>query len=129
MPYFHKNGCNSETTEVIYMAVELDQDSIATNMCVKFGENWTNSFQELDHTNFSGKKIPYLHNNGRNSKMTEVIYMAVKLDQDIMTTNMCVKLGENSTNTLQELDYTNFSGCTYVQTYVRTRATLYASTL
>ena len=54
MPYFHKNGCNSETTEVIYMAVELDQDSIATNMYVKLGENLTNTLQEFDYTKFSG---------------------------------------------------------------------------
>ena len=30
------------------MAIELDQDIMVTNMCVKFGEDWTNSFQELD---------------------------------------------------------------------------------
>ena len=30
------------------MAIELDQDIMVTNMCVKFGEEWTNSFQELD---------------------------------------------------------------------------------
>ena len=41
-------------TEVIYMAVELDQDIMVLNMYVKFGENWTNTFQELDHTIFSG---------------------------------------------------------------------------
>ena len=30
------------------MATELDQDIMVTNMCVKFNEDWTNSFQELD---------------------------------------------------------------------------------
>ena len=30
------------------MAIELDQDIMVTNMCVKFGEDRTNSFQELD---------------------------------------------------------------------------------
>ena len=35
-------------TKAIYMAIELDQDIIVTNMCLKFGEDWTNSFQELD---------------------------------------------------------------------------------
>jgi len=36
--------------------------------------------------------------------MTKAIYMAIKLDQDIMVTNMCVKLGEDWTHTFQELD-------------------------
>mgnify|MGYP000524844778 CR=1 FL=1 len=35
-------------TKVIYMAIELDQDIMVTNMCLTFGEDWTNSFQELD---------------------------------------------------------------------------------
>ena len=35
-------------TMKISMAIELDQDIMVTNMCVKFGEDWTNSFQELD---------------------------------------------------------------------------------
>ena len=35
-------------TKAISMAIELDQDIMVTNMCVKFGEDWTNSFQELD---------------------------------------------------------------------------------
>jgi len=26
------------------MAIKLDQDIMVTNMCVKFGEDWTNSF-------------------------------------------------------------------------------------
>ena len=30
------------------MAIELDQDIMVTNMCLTFGEDWTNSFQELD---------------------------------------------------------------------------------
>jgi len=35
-------------TKAISMAIELDQDIMVTNMCVKSGEDWTNSFQELD---------------------------------------------------------------------------------
>ena len=35
-------------TIAISMAIELDKDIMVTNMCVKFGEDWTNSFQELD---------------------------------------------------------------------------------
>jgi len=35
-------------TKAISMAIEPDQDSMVTNTCVKFGEDWTNSFQELD---------------------------------------------------------------------------------
>jgi len=30
------------------MAIELDQDIMVTNMCLKFAEDWANSFQELD---------------------------------------------------------------------------------
>ena len=52
--------------------------------------------------------------------MTKAIYMAIKLDQDIMVTNMCVKFGEDWTNTFQELDRTKSSRRTYVQTYGRT---------
>ena len=37
------------------MAIELDQDIMVTNMCVKFGEDWTNSFQELDRKQSSGR--------------------------------------------------------------------------
>ena len=37
------------------MTIELDQDIMVTNMCVKFGENWTNSFQELDRKQSSGR--------------------------------------------------------------------------
>ena len=37
------------------MAIELDQDIIVTNMCLKFGEDWTNSFQELDRKQSSGR--------------------------------------------------------------------------
>ena len=33
-------------TKAIYMAIELDQDIMVTNMCLKFGEDWTHSFQE-----------------------------------------------------------------------------------
>ena len=38
-------------TKAIYMAIELDQDIMVTNMCVKVREDWTNSFQELDGNN------------------------------------------------------------------------------
>ena len=31
------------------MAIELDQDIMVTNVCVKFDEDWTHTFQELDH--------------------------------------------------------------------------------
>jgi len=50
--------------------------------------------------------------------------MDIKLDQDIMVTNMCLKFGEDWTNSFQELDRKQSSG----HTYVRTRATLYAAT-
>ena len=37
------------------MAIELEvQDIMVKNMCVKFGEDWTNSFQELDRKQYSG---------------------------------------------------------------------------
>ena len=42
-------------TKAISMVIELDQDSMVTNMCVKFGEDWTNSFQELDRKQSSGR--------------------------------------------------------------------------
>ena len=42
-------------TKAISMAIELDQDIMITNMCVKFGEGWTNSFQELDRKQSSGR--------------------------------------------------------------------------
>ena len=35
-------------TEAIYMAIEVGQDIMVTNVCVKFGEDWTHTFQELD---------------------------------------------------------------------------------
>ena len=41
--------------------------------------------------------------------------MAIKLDYDIMVTNMCVKFGEDWTNSFQELDRKQFSGCTYIR--------------
>ena len=61
--------------------------------------------------------------------MTKAIYMAIKLDQVVMVTNMCVKFGEDWTNSFQELDQKHSSGRTDGWTYVRTRATLYAATL
>ena len=57
--------------------------------------------------------------------MTKAMSMAIELDQDIMVTNMCVKFGEDWTNSFQELDQKQSSGCTYVWT----RATLSAATL
>ena len=61
--------------------------------------------------------------------MTKAISMAIELDKDIMVTNMCVKFGEDWTNSFQELDRKQSSGCTDVRTVIRTRATLYAATL
>ena len=59
--------------------------------------------------------------------------MAIELDQDIMVTNICLKFGEDWTNSFQELDRKQSSGRTYVRTdgrtYIRTRATIYAATL
>ena len=37
------------------MAIVLDQEIMVTNMCVKFGEDWTNRFQELDRKQSSGR--------------------------------------------------------------------------
>ena len=37
------------------MAIELVQDIMVTNMCVKFGEDWTHTFQELDQKQSSGR--------------------------------------------------------------------------
>ena len=42
-------------TKAISMAIELDQDNMVTNMCVKFGEDWTHTFQELDRKQSSGR--------------------------------------------------------------------------
>jgi len=42
-------------TIAISMAIELDQDIMVTNMCVKFSADWTNSFQELDRKQSSGR--------------------------------------------------------------------------
>ena len=39
----------------ISMTIKLDQDIMVTNMCLKFGEDWTNSFQELDRKQSSGR--------------------------------------------------------------------------
>ena len=51
-------------TKAISMAIELGQDIMVTNMCVKFGEDWTNSFQELDLKQSSGRtygqRQPYM---------------------------------------------------------------------
>ena len=46
-------------TKVISMAIELDQDMMVTNMCVKSGEDWTNSFQELDRKQSLGRILSY----------------------------------------------------------------------
>jgi len=37
------------------MAIKLDQDIMVTNICVKFVEDWTNGFQELDRKQSSGR--------------------------------------------------------------------------
>ena len=50
-------------TKVIYMTIELDQDIMVTNMCFKFAEDWTNSFQELDRKQSSRRK--YVRTDGR----------------------------------------------------------------
>ena len=42
-------------TNAFYIAIELDQDIMVRNMCLKFGEDWTNSFQELDRKQSSGR--------------------------------------------------------------------------
>ena len=39
------------------MAIVLYQDIMVTNMCVKFGEDWTNSFQEFDGKQSSERRI------------------------------------------------------------------------
>ena len=48
-------------TKAISMAIELDQDIMVTNMCLKFGEDWTHTFQELD------RKLYFWQIKGRNS--------------------------------------------------------------
>ena len=49
-------------TKALSMAIELDKDIMVTNMCVKFGEDWTNSFQELDLRDIRtyGQGQPYI---------------------------------------------------------------------
>ena len=47
--------------------------------------------------------------------MTKAISITIKLDQDIMVTNMCVNFGEDWTHTFQELDRKTSSGRTYGQ--------------
>ena len=39
-------------TKAMSMAIELDQDIMVTHMCVKFGEDWTHTFQELDRKTY-----------------------------------------------------------------------------
>jgi len=39
-------------TKAISMAIELNQDIMVTNMCVKFSEDWTNRFQESDRKTY-----------------------------------------------------------------------------
>jgi hypothetical protein len=63
------------------MAVELDQYIMVTNMCVKFDDNWTNTFQELDHTNFSDVRI-YVRTDKGNS-------ICLHFVGGIKTTNWC----------------------------------------
>ena len=39
-------------TKAISMAIELGQDIMVTNMCVRFGEDWRHTFQELDRKTY-----------------------------------------------------------------------------
>ena len=39
-------------TKAINMVIELDQDLMVTNMCVKFGEVWINTFQDQARTRY-----------------------------------------------------------------------------
>ena len=57
-------------TKAIYMAIELDQDNMVTNMCVKFGEDWINTFQELDRNKYSGRTD--VRTDGRTDGRTDV---------------------------------------------------------
>ena len=43
-------------TKAISMAIELDQDMV-TNMCLKFGDDWTIRFQELDRKTIFGTYV------------------------------------------------------------------------
>jgi len=52
-------------TKAIYMAIELDQDIMVTNMCVKVGEDWTNSFQELDRKQSSARTYGCTYRQGQ----------------------------------------------------------------
>jgi len=52
-------------TKAIYMVIQLDQDSMVTNMCLKFGEDWTNSFQELDRKQSSGRMYRCTYRQGQ----------------------------------------------------------------
>ena len=42
-------------TKTISLAIEHDQDIMVTNMGVKFGEDWTHTFQELDRKQSLGR--------------------------------------------------------------------------
>ena len=44
-------------TEVIFMAIKLIQDIMATDMCVKFGEDWTNTFPERAQTRYFSSRF------------------------------------------------------------------------
>jgi hypothetical protein len=52
------------------MAVELDQDIMVTNKCVKFSKNWTNTFQELDHTKSAGRMYVRMYGRTKSSGRT-----------------------------------------------------------
>ena len=52
-------------TKAISMAIELDQDIMVTNMCVKFGEDWTNRFQELDRKQSLGRTYRRTYGQGQ----------------------------------------------------------------
>ena len=52
-------------TKAISMTIELDQDIMVTNMCLKFGEDWTNGFQELDRKQSSGRTYVRTYGQGQ----------------------------------------------------------------
>ena len=61
-------------TKAISMAIDLDQDIMVTNLCVKFGEDWTNSFQELDRKQSSGRTY------GQGQPYMPPLYWGIKIN-------------------------------------------------
>ena len=72
-------------TKAISMAIKLDQDIMVTNMCGKFVEDWTNSFQELDRKQSSGRTYATLW--GHN-KWIYVIVVLTYLGQYLLETSL-----------------------------------------